>query len=194
MPGQAAPMPLPPVLAKVIAVTAAGVTIQRQGATTPDPQAYPMSTHVAQSVAVGDTVVLSPTATGAAATAKIDNGTGAVVIGTPLTKSVAIGGGAVTVAIEGGAVTVGGTGAVTVGTAASASVRLGAAITQPLGLYGATPVAQRSGAAQAAAATTSATNTSPYGFTTAAQANALVTLVNELRAALVALGAIKGSA
>lgn len=66
--------------------------------------------------------------------------------------------------------------------------------TEPVGMYGVAGVPQRAGAAQVAVATTGATNTTPYGFTTAAQANALVTLVNELRAALVALGAIKGAA
>lgn len=70
---------------------------------------------------------------------------------------------------------------------------IGANANSKVSLYGATPVAQRSSAAQAAVATTGATNTTPYGFTTAAQADAIVTLVNELRAALVALGAIKGS-
>jgi len=38
------------------------------------------------------------------------------------------------------------------------------------------------------------TSTNPYGFSTSTQANAIVTLVNELRAALVASGLIKGSA
>lgn len=61
------------------------------------------------------------------------------------------------------------------------------------GFYGATPVAQRSGAAQAAAATTAATSTQPFGYSEA-QANAIVALVNEIRATLVALGLMKGSA
>jgi len=65
---------------------------------------------------------------------------------------------------------------------------------EKLGFLGATPIVQRAGAAQAAVVTTSATNSSPYGFATAAQADAIVTLVNELRAALVANGLIKGSA
>lgn len=47
---------------------------------------------------------------------------------------------------------------------------------------------------QAAVVTTGATNSSPYGFATAGQANAIVTLVNALRAAAVARGDIKGSA
>lgn len=82
--------------------------------------------------------------------------------------------------------------------------------------FGATPIAQPASANQAAVgatvgvavATTGATQTTPYGFTTAAQANDLVArvnelktlgeankvLVNEMRANLVALGLIKGSA
>lgn len=72
-------------------------------------------------------------------------------------------------------------------------VQYGGSATEKLGFYGATPVVQRSGAAQAAAATTGATSTSPWGFSTSTQANAIVTLVNELRAALVENGLIKGS-
>lgn len=63
----------------------------------------------------------------------------------------------------------------------------------PIGFYGATPAAQRSGAAQAAVTTTAATTTSPAGYTTTTQANAIVTLVNELRAAMVAVGLIAGA-
>lgn len=65
---------------------------------------------------------------------------------------------------------------------------------EKLGFLGATPIVQRVGADQAAVVTTTATNSSPYGYATQAQANAIVTLVNELRAALVAAGLIKGSA
>ena len=86
--------------------------------------------------------------------------------------------------------------------------------TQGASFHGASPVPQRSGSAQtavtkttgAAIATTGSTNSSPYGFTTSAQADALVArvnqlvtdnanlviLVNELRAALVEKGLIKG--
>lgn len=70
---------------------------------------------------------------------------------------------------------------------------LGQSATDPAALHGATPVVQRSGAAQAAVITTAPTNSSPYGFATSAQAAAIVTLVNELRAALVEKGIIKGS-
>jgi hypothetical protein len=59
-------------------------------------------------------------------------------------------------------------------------------------VYGVQPVAQRTSSAQAAVATTTPTNVSPYGYTLA-QATAIITLVNELRAALVAFGIIKGS-
>jgi UDP-N-acetyl-D-mannosaminuronic acid transferase (WecB/TagA/CpsF family) len=70
---------------------------------------------------------------------------------------------------------------------------IGQSATDLVGFYGATPIAQRSGAAQAAVATTAATTTTPYGFTTLTQANAIVTLVNELRAAMVAAGLIAGA-
>lgn len=72
--------------------------------------------------------------------------------------------------------------------------KIGTGLGQKIGFHASTPTVQRSGAAQAAAATTAATNVTPYGFTTAAQADAIVTLVNELRAALVQKGLIKGSA
>lgn len=70
---------------------------------------------------------------------------------------------------------------------------IGQSATDKIAFYGATPIVQRASAAQAAVATTGATNSSPYGFAEA-QANAIVTLVNELRAALVAAGIIKGAA
>lgn len=63
-----------------------------------------------------------------------------------------------------------------------------------VGFYATTPIAQRASAAQAAVATTSATNITPWGFSTQAQADAIITLLNEVRAAFVALGLIKGSA
>lgn len=94
-------------------------------------------------------------------------------------------------------------------------VTVGQSATDLVGFYGATPVAQRAGAAQAvtvavtdgSGGTAAATNgiailTGTYNSaliinsiaTLAEQGNALVALTNELRAALVALGAIKGSA
>jgi hypothetical protein len=76
----------------------------------------------------------------------------------------------------------------------SAGINIATTTAQKVGFYGVAPIAQRAGAAQAAVATTSATQTTPWGFSTQAQADAIVTLANELRAAGVALGLIKGSA
>lgn len=87
------------------------------------------------------------------------------------------------------------TGALTVtgATALNGNVAIGDGVTDTVGFYGHAGAAQRAGSAQAAVATTAATNSSPYGYAQA-QADAIVTLVNELRAALVAVGLIKGSA
>lgn len=73
-------------------------------------------------------------------------------------------------------------------------VKFGTTKKQKMGFYNTTPIIQRSGSAQTAIATTGATNSTPWGFTTEAQANAIVTLANELRAWAVAIGFIKGSA
>lgn len=71
---------------------------------------------------------------------------------------------------------------------------LGTSATDLIGFYGlAAGVAQRSGAVQAAVTTTAATNTSPYGYATSTQANAIVTLVNEIRATLVGLNLMAGA-
>jgi hypothetical protein len=69
---------------------------------------------------------------------------------------------------------------------------LGQSASDLISFYNATPVAQRSGAAQAAAPTTTPTNASPYGYSQA-QAAAIITLLNEIRATLVGLGLMKGS-
>lgn len=79
-------------------------------------------------------------------------------------------------------------------TNATTGTKIATATTQKLGFWNATPVVQPSGAAQAAVATTAATNSTPYGYSTQAQADAIVTLVNALRSALVSAGIIKGSA
>lgn len=72
--------------------------------------------------------------------------------------------------------------------------KIATATTQKLGFYNATPIVQRSGASQAAVATTASTQTTPWGYSTQAQADAIITLLNELRAWAVAQGFIKGSA
>lgn len=80
---------------------------------------------------------------------------------------------------------------------------LGISATVERGFFGAAPVARPAGVSQAAVtltmatvatatvgaavATTGATNTTPYGFTTAAQANDLVSRVNQLRDDVTAL-------
>lgn len=75
----------------------------------------------------------------------------------------------------------------------STGTKIGTAAAQKLAFHNATPVIQRASAAQAAVATDAATSTLPFGFTES-QANGIITLLNELRAALVEKGIIKGSA
>ena len=69
-------------------------------------------------------------------------------------------------------------------------------VTAKLGFYGATPGTQPASSSQAAAASTAVVSISAtqWGFSTSTQGNAVVTLVNRLRADLVTLGLIKGSA
>ena len=106
-----------------------------------------------------------------------------------------------------------------VGSNASGGDTLGATTSDLISFYGVTGVAQRAGAAQGAVSTSTITNVSATGiaasaggaafafvsstqFNTAIDAlsmlvprvSALITLTNELRAALVALGAISGAA
>ena len=73
-------------------------------------------------------------------------------------------------------------------------VSFGTATTEKISFYGVTPIVQRVGAAQAAVTTTGSTSTSPFGFSAAAQGDAIVALVNELRATLIAFGLISGAA
>lgn len=78
-------------------------------------------------------------------------------------------------------------------------ITLGESTTEKVGFHG-SAVVQRAGAAQAAVSATAITgaagaNPTQAEYATAvAQINALTTLVNELRAALVAKGIIKGAA
>lgn len=69
---------------------------------------------------------------------------------------------------------------------------LGQSANDLISFYNAAPVARRSGTAQTAVPTTAPTNTSPYGFSEA-QAEAIISLLNEIRATLVGLGLMKGS-
>ncbi len=71
---------------------------------------------------------------------------------------------------------------------------MGQSGTDPISFYGVTPpVVQRAAGSGSAVATTAPTNSTPYGYTTSAQAAAIVTLVNEIRATLVGLGLMVGS-
>lgn len=70
---------------------------------------------------------------------------------------------------------------------------LGQATSEKISFYGVTTVTQPTSSSQAAVATTAATSTTPWGFGGSTQANAIVTLVNQLRSELVTLGLIKGS-
>jgi hypothetical protein len=113
-----------------------------------------------------------------------------------------------------------------VGPKAGAGYQIGSGPTEKVGFWGASPTPQPHATAQAALvpgasatvspvaiATTGATNSTPYGYTTSAQADALVAqvnllttkvnqlvtdnnanvvLINQLRADLVATGFIKG--
>lgn len=88
---------------------------------------------------------------------------------------------------------------------ASEGTNFGASTTDKIGFYGlATPIVQPSGAAQAAVATstitTAATSTTPWGYATSTQADAVAaqvvllrTLTNKLRTDLVALNLLAGA-
>lgn len=70
---------------------------------------------------------------------------------------------------------------------------LGYNSSEKVAFWGATATTRPSGAGQAAVASTAPTSTNPYGFTTSTQAAAIVTLVNQMRSDLVALGLLNGS-
>lgn len=78
---------------------------------------------------------------------------------------------------------------------ATGNVALGDASTDTIGFYGATPSTQPTSSNEAAVAATASVSISAtqWGFSTSTQANAVITLVNQLRADLVTLGIIKGS-
>lgn len=69
---------------------------------------------------------------------------------------------------------------------------MGNSITEKVSFHGVTPVAQRSGATQAALTLTTAT-TAGFGFSTSTAFNSAVALLVEIRAALVEKGIIAGS-
>ena len=67
---------------------------------------------------------------------------------------------------------------------------LGKASSEPIAFFGATPAARTAFTAAAVATTVavSSVSTSTWAYSTSTQANAIVSLVNEIRAALVTLG------
>lgn len=79
------------------------------------------------------------------------------------------------------------------GSSQADGLRMGQTSAVAIGFYGATPVTQRQSSAVPAVVTTAAISSSTsatcYGYTSA-QATAIVALVNELRAAAVALGLV----
>lgn len=74
-------------------------------------------------------------------------------------------------------------------------VQFGGTNTAILGFYGAIPVAQPAATNQSAIASTAAVSISAtqWGFSTSAQASGIVSLLTEIRTALVNTGIIKGS-
>lgn len=80
-----------------------------------------------------------------------------------------------------------------IGANGSGGMSLGLSTAELVSFHGVTPIAQPSGSAQAAVATTAATTgAATYGLTSA-QANGVVTLLNEIRTVLVNKGMMKGS-
>lgn len=74
-------------------------------------------------------------------------------------------------------------------------VQIGGTNTATVGLFGATPAVQPTSSNQAAPASTAPVSISAtqWGFTTSTQAQAILTLVTQIRADLVTLGILKGS-
>lgn len=70
---------------------------------------------------------------------------------------------------------------------------LGESTTDPVGFYGTAGISQRASASQAALTLTTATSAG-VGFSTATAFNAAISQLEEIRATLVALGLMKGSA
>lgn len=78
---------------------------------------------------------------------------------------------------------------------AASIILAGNAAGAAVGFFGVTAVTtQPAATAQSAVTTTASTTTTPYGYTTSAQAEGIVTLLNRLRTDLIAVGLIKGSA
>ena len=78
-----------------------------------------------------------------------------------------------------------------VGDQGADGVCLGKGTSEPIGFYGATPAVKTALSASAVETTVAlSTTTLKWGFSTSTQANAIVSLVNDIRARLVALGLV----
>lgn len=76
----------------------------------------------------------------------------------------------------------------------TSGTQIGKTVSSPVGFHGVVPVDQRSGSAQVSVSTTAAVSgAGTWGYASAAQADGLVTLVNEIRAVLVEKGLMKGA-
>jgi hypothetical protein len=75
-----------------------------------------------------------------------------------------------------------------------AGTMIGTAAAELFAFHGKTPIVQPASASQALVGAASATQTTPWGYATAAQADGIVTLINEIRNVLVNLGLMKGEA
>jgi len=82
---------------------------------------------------------------------------------------------------------------INIGVGTSTGTKIGLSTSGKLGFFGATPIIQPSGSAQAAAPA-GGTGTAAGGWDTAAHRNSAIATINALRQALVDLGIIKGSA
>ena len=71
---------------------------------------------------------------------------------------------------------------------------VGADATKKVGFWGTTPVVQRSGAVQAALTLTTVIISAGVGFQTTAGMSACLALIEEMRAAMVQYGLLKGGA
>lgn len=77
---------------------------------------------------------------------------------------------------------------------ASDGCTMGSSTSEKISFYAVTTVVQPSGSGQAAVTTTGTVSTAGiFGFTTSTQANAIITLVNQIRSDLVTLGLIAGA-
>lgn len=74
-----------------------------------------------------------------------------------------------------------------------AGAQFGKFTTSKIGFHGVAPVAQRAGVAQVSVSSTAAVSSGPFGYATADQANAVIVLLNEMRAVLVEKGLMKGA-